>query len=430
MRTRRFIIISTLLTVLLAAPFTLAGLLLPPQYQGTYLGAFQEKCRLLENTPGKRIIVAGGSGAAFAIDSALLERNFPGYSAVNLGMYGDLGIKVPLDIARSCLHEGDIVIIAPEQHAQTLSLRVGGRSALQCLDGAWSLLLRMDSADYGALMAYLPEFSLEKWRYALSGGRSEGEGVYKRDSFNHYGDIETDIAAANTMPNLYDPTVEISYDPAQIEQSFVDYLNRFASSAKRSGAEVCYYFCPADRLAVTGEYAPDDFYNALSEALTFPILGDPNHSVMDAGWFFDTNFHLNQSGRTVYTRQLIRDLKAWKGIAARTDIALPPLRSPAPDWNGFTVTREMWAGNAEITEVELPENTIVIEDYAFDGCGALKYIHLRNPQPSSVIVGNHLLDGTAAALIVPRGTLSAYRTDYRFSRYADRIEEEKLSPSD
>ena len=208
------------------------------------------------------------------------------------------------------------------------------------------------------------------------------------------------------------------------------YLNRFAASAKRRGAEVCYYFCPANRLAVAGEYAPDDFYNALSEALTFPILGDPGHSVMEAGWFFDTNFHLNQSGRAVYTRQLIRDLKAWKGIATRTDIALPPLPSPAPDGNGFTVTRNMWAGNAGITEVELPENTIVIEDYAFDGCSALRYIHLRSPQPSSIIVGDHLLDGTAAALIVPRGSLSAYRTDYRFSRYADRIEEEKRSPSD
>ena len=132
----------------------------------------------------------------------------------------------------------------------------------------------------------------------------------------------------------------------------------------------------------------------------------------------------------MYTRQLIRDLKAWKGIATRTDIALPPLPSPAHDVNGFTVTRYMWAGNAEITEVELPENTIVIEDYAFDGCCALKYIHLRNPQPSGIIVGDHLLDGTAASMIVPMGSLSAYRTDYRFSRYADRIAEEKLSPSD
>lgn len=430
MRTRRFIIISTLLTMLLACPFTLAGLMLPPQYQDTYLGAFQEKCRLLERVPGKRIIMAGGSGAAFAIDSALLERFFPGYNAVNLGMYGDLGIKLPLDVARSYLHEGDIVIIAPEQHAQTLSLRVGGRSALQCLDGAWALLLRMDSAEFGTLMAYLPEFSMDKWRYALSGARLEGEGVYRRDAFNRYGDIETDIAAANIMPGLYDPTMAISYDPAQLEQSFVEYLNRFAASAKRSGAEVCYYFCPANRLAVAGEYAPDDFYNALSEALTFPILGDPNHSIMEAGWFFDTNFHLNQSGRAVYTRQLIRDLKAWKGIATRTDIALPPLPSPAPHGDGFTVTRDMWAGNAEITEVELPENTIVIEDYAFDGCDALKYIHIRNPRPSGIIVGDHLLDGTAAALIVPRGSLSAYRTDYRFSRYADGIEEEKRSPSD
>ena len=423
MRTKRFIIISTLLTALLAAPFTLAGLLLPPRYQDTYLGAFQAKCRLLENTPGRRVIVAGGSGMAFAVDSALLEQYFPGYSAVNLGMYGDLGAKLPLDIAKSCLREGDIVIIAPEQHAETLSVRVGGRSALQCLDGAWDLLLRLDGADLGALMADLPGFSLEKWRYTLSGTRPEGEGVYRRDSFNRYGDIETDLAAANIMPDLYDPTAPVSYDPDLLESSYVEYLNRFAALAKGRGAEVYYHFCPANRLAVTGDCAPDDFYARLSEVLTFPILGDPGNSVMDAEWFFDTNFHLNQSGRTAYTRQLIRDLKASKGIVARTDIPLPAPPSPAPDGNGFTVTRKMWAGNADITELELPEDTSVIEDYAFEGCSALRTIRLNQSHPSRIIVGGHLLDGTSARLIVPGGSLSAYRTDYRFSRYADRIDE-------
>ena len=421
MRTRRFILISTLLTALLAAPFTLAGLLLPPQYRDTYLGEFQEKCRLLEQTPGPRVIVAGGSGMAFAVDSALIEQNFPEYRAVNLGLYGDLGIKLPLDICRTYLHEGDIVIIAPEQHAQTLSVRVGGRSALQALDGAWDLLLRMDPADLGSLAAYLPEFSLEKWRCVFSGTRPEGEGVYRRDAFNQHGDIATDLAAANTMPDLYDPTAMISYDPALLDGDFADFLNRFAASAKRKGAEVYYHFCPADRLALTGDHAPGEFYDSLCAALSFPVLGDPEDSVMDAEWFFDTNFHMNQSGRTVFTRQLIRNLKAHKGISTRTDIELPPLPAPAPSEDAFTVTPEMWAGNAEITELTLPENTAVIEDRAFEGCSALRCIYLNQCHPSRLIVGEHLLDGTPARLIVPEDALSAYRTDYRFSRYADRI---------
>lgn len=421
MRTRRFIIISTLLTALMAAPFTVTGLLLPPRYQDTYLGAFQDKCRRLEATPGRRIIVTGGSGMAFAIDSALLEQYFPGYSAVNLGMYADLGTKLPLDVALSCLHEGDIVIIAPEQHPQTLSTRVGGRSALQALDGAWDLLLRVDSADLGAIIGYLPEFSLEKWRYLFSCTRPEGEGVYKRDAFNRYGDIETDVAQANAMPALSDPTTDISYDPAQLEQRYVDHLNRFAASARQRGAEVCFYFCPANRLAVTGDFAPEAFYDRLNEALIFPVLGNPENSVMDPEWFFDTNFHLNQSGRTVYTRQLIRDMKAWKGITTPTDIAVPPPPSPKPNENAFTVTQEMWAGNTEITELELPDNTAIIEDYAFEGCSSLKTIRLNQRHPSGIIIGDHLLDGTAAVIVVPKDALSAYRTDYHFSRYADRV---------
>lgn len=65
---------------------------------------------------------------------------------------------------------------------------------------------------------------------------------------------------------------------------------------------------------------------------------------MEAGWFYDTNFHLNQAGRTFFTRQLIHDLKA------------------------------------EFSDTSLIE------------------------------------------IDVPAEALSAYRTDYRFSQYADRIQ--------
>ena len=51
----------------------------------------------------------------FGIESPLLEEAFPGYQAVNLGMYADLGTKITLDILADSLQEGDIVILAPEQ---------------------------------------------------------------------------------------------------------------------------------------------------------------------------------------------------------------------------------------------------------------------------------------------------------------------------
>lgn len=423
MKTRRFILYTTLITLLLLAPLTLGGLLLPACYSDTYMGELSHKVARLREAEGKRLILIGGSGIAFAADSALLEEAFPDYTPVNMGMYADLGTSFLLDVTEDELREGDLVILAPEQDPQTLSTYFGARSALQGMDGAWSLLRKVPRKDLGVLIGALPAFSLEKWRYTLSGEHPEGEGIYRRSSFNEYGDIESPLADANRMPGWYDAAQPVSYAPSVLSDEFAARLRGYISSAHRKGAEVLWYFCPADRLAVEDGTSPDEFYAHLSEMLEIPIPGDPNRSVMDEAWFYDTNFHLNQSGRIVYTAQLIRDLKAYFGITAPTDISLPS--APAlPASGGTVVTASQWAGNTEVREITLPADTVSIEDHAFEGCTQLRVIRLQSAEPSRILVGDHLLDGCDALLYVPKGSLSAYRTDYRFSRYADRIREE------
>ena len=402
MRTKRFILITTILTLLIAGPLLIGGLLLPVRYQDTFMGELPYKLSRLENAPGKRIIVIGGSGMAFAVDSALLEQEFPGYTAVNMGMYADLGVRFLLDLTENELREGDIVILSPEQHTQTLSCWFGARSALQGTDGNISMLRYVSREDLGTLIGALPGFTLEKLRFMSTGEHPEGEGIYRRNSFNEYGDIDSEMVSQNIMPE--------------------EYVRAYAAHAHKKGAEVYWYFCPANRRAVNASASPEDFYDFLYETLDFPILGDPANAVMDEAWFFDTDFHLNQSGRTVFTVQLIRDLKAHLGISTPTDIALPaPPALPAS--GGSVLTAGTWAGNTSVTEITVPADVVRIEDYAFSGCTNLRAIRLLSHEPSRVLVGEHLLDGCGAYLLVPEGTLSAYRTDYRFSRYSDRIRE-------
>ena len=81
-------------------------------------------------------------------------------------------------------------------------------------------------------------------------------------------------------------------------------------------------------LAVEGEAGPDDFFDTVQSALGIPVIGDPNASVLDPGWFYDTNFHLNASGKTVYTRLLIRNIKAMLGDSSPTDILIPTQPEP------------------------------------------------------------------------------------------------------
>lgn len=404
--------------------FLICAFFLPVQYEETFLGELKYKCRLLEETPGKRIILLGGSSMAFAIDSNLLRENFPEYEVVNFGMYAALGTKIMLDLSEASLHQGDIVIVVPEQNAQTLSAYFDGYYVWQGLDGAFSLLSGISWSDYGNLLGNLPYFASEKLTYFLSGTTPAPSGIYKRSSFNIYGDIESDLAVSNTMPLLYDPNTPVSFSGEIVSDPFISCLEQYQALAQKQGCYLFYHFCPVNRLAISGDAQPEDFYAFLQKKLDIPVLGDPRDAVLDEGWFFDTNFHLNQSGRTYFTRQLIRDLKAYYGISSMTAIPVPEM--PATERSteiskDKIIDSSVYAGRADIQSITLPDDIRLIKDYAFKGCTALSEIHIRCTTPSELMVGQHLLDGTQAKIYVPAEALSDFRTDYRFSQYANDI---------
>lgn len=71
--------------------------------------------------------------------------------------------------------------------------------------------------------------------------------------------------------------------------------------------------------------------------------------------------------------------------------------------------------------IVIPENVTQIEDYAFSNCAGLKQIVLEQKDPSKCIVGQHLLDGTGAEILVPQMSVDSYKRNYFWSVYAGRI---------
>ena len=74
---------------------------------------------------------------AFDCDSALMDDFFPSYEIVNFGMYAGLGTKAVMDLSENYIHEGDIVILSPEQSEQTFSDYFNGEYMWQAADGAF-----------------------------------------------------------------------------------------------------------------------------------------------------------------------------------------------------------------------------------------------------------------------------------------------------
>ena len=467
------------LALFLAAPVTLCLLAfgIPAQYTETFLGELPHKVDALAEAEGKRIVVIGGSGAAFGQCSDLLEKELDGYTVVNFGMYAGLGSTVMLDLAEDLLREGDIVIFSPEQSEQTLSLYFSPESMWQAADGRFDLLAGLSGRDLGAMLAQLPYFAADKFQYFRSGTAPVPQGIYRQDAFNEYGDISDPRRTRNIMAGGYDPDMVIDFDTALPGEAFVSRVNDFAEVCSSRGVAFFYRFCPMNAMAVTAEgwNRLDGYFEYLQSVLDCEFLGSPRDSILDGRWFYDTNFHLNSAGAVVNTAKLAAQLKAALGDASPVNIPMPELPGFADvsvisgdnrhgayflyettgetveivgltdegarqeqltipvSYDGKPITTfapETFAGNRVIREIVVQENILRIGDGSFAGCAALERLVIRSASPENCVVGQELLKGTDCLVYVSAESFSAYQTNYFWSVHAGRIRGEEMDRTD
>lgn len=468
MKNKIAIVLVTILLILsIPAALLLWGFCLPAQYDETFMGELKYKAGQLETAAGPRIVLVGGSSLAFGVDSALMERELPGYTVVNFGMYAALGTTVMMDLSEPVIREGDIVILIPEQQAQTLSDWFDPAVMWQGLDGAFGLLARLPGDKLARLAGTFPEFAGQKLMYYLRGQPPSPEGVYRRDSFNGRGDVVSALCVCNEMPGGCDVNMPIRFEAELLTESFVQRVRAYDKAVAEQGAVLWYGFCPMNELAVEG--TPDEidaFYALLQQALGLPLAGSPHDFILNAGWFYDTNFHPNSSGRTVYTRALIRAIKAMLGDSSPTVITLPQMPDAVASepwqgddrdeycfiyeevdgmlivtgltdeganrealivpsvWNGLPVTGigpGAFSRGEDLRQITVQQNIRTIADGAFAGCGTLERIVMEQNAPSDCRVGQGLLEGVTARIYVPEEALSAYRTDYFWSAYGSTV---------
>ena len=421
-------IVATALAVILAEQvfFLICGFGLPVQFGDTFMGELKSKYERLKETSGKRIVLVGGSGVAFDCDSALMDDFFPSYEIVNFGMYAGLGTKAVMDLSENYIHEGDIVILSPEQGEQTFSDYFNGEYMWQAADGAFGMLRDLKSENFDAMLGNFPRFALEKLNYVMKGQKPQTDSIYQKKSFNTYGDIELDTCRENILPNGYDVNQKVRFTEDVVQPEFMDYMNDWAKRLEKKGAVVWYRYCPVNKLSVEDmdDLAAYDVF--LRQKLDFPVIGNPENSLMEAEWFFDTNFHLNQPGKEVNTVQLIRDMKAMLGDDRAVTVEFP--EKPHRTWGEVSAETRIWTAKDSETyqgeeTIVIPENVTQIEDYAFSNCAGLKQIVLEQKDPSKCIVGQHLLDGTGAEILVPQMSVDSYKRNYFWSVYAGRIGE-------
>ena len=345
------ILVVFLALVVFVAPFSVvAGVYFGGEkvYRNTFYAELDDKYDALYSAEGEKIVIIGGSSVAFGYDSETLSEVF-GRPVINFGLYAELGTKLMLDLAEDAIREGDIVLIAPELDAQTLSLYFNGRAALRALEQKPSMVKKIGRENLASLFGAIWSFTGEKLDY-LKNGAPDPVGVYNSRNFNAAGDVfyfedfedggETlslDGRAANTMNGYYQSSNPIIPDKKIVSTDFLDYLNAFIDRIADRGAKAYYVFCPMNAMALTekdengiettvglsaltlkeksattaeisgvslsGDLADRcaRFGSFLSRNLHCPVLGSMTDFVYDPKYFYDTNFHLNTQGVKKHT---------------------------------------------------------------------------------------------------------------------------------
>lgn len=462
----------TILLMLLLIPGLLivTDLVIPRQFDDTYYGQLREMYQKLASTEGKKIVIIGTSSVAFGVDSALLTRELNAcgldYTVCNFGLYGTLGSKVMLDLSREHIGEGDIVILAPELDSQVMSLYFSGSEVWYAIEKDLEMFCAIP--DKGSLMGSYPGYVAQKLRYFQT-EKPGGSGIYARSSFDENGDLRYGDRGQNIMTAGYDPNNRIVFSTELLNEKYLDYLNAYYAEISAKGAQMWYSFAPMNAAAVESDGEEiDRFCDLLLEAVDFALLGDPDSSIYEKEWFYDSNFHLNQAGMVCRTLQLADEIKTKFGITEPCTTQLPE-KPEMPELEiepgveeadtdcfvfeeqeggyaivGLTekgteavslvlpgqyegrpviaVRQGVLSEAARLEEVIVSASVTILNDGMFAGCPELDRIILRQTDPTKISVGQGLLEGVEQCRIyVPAQAIGAYQVNYFWSHYSGNL---------
>ncbi|MBO7364042.1 MAG: leucine-rich repeat protein, partial [Lachnospiraceae bacterium] len=291
-----------------------------PVYAGTYYASFADKFdRLLALKDRRKIVLFSGSSARFGYDSAMIDRAFPDYEVVNMGVFAYSNALPQLLLIRSCMNPGDVLLLSPELDAAKRQFCTEDRldaPFFSLAEADYGLVSRLDlrqfSLVFSSFQAYLSaRDGMEKRSYALSPSDFDEDGnPAPAPSYNAYGDYVLYRPNAASDDPLYG--LGVPYTPSYYrKEQYIDPFNRVMKTFTDAGIRVFMTYSPRNRQAVSADTTEDSIaaLDAYFRAnLEIPVISDIFESLLPGRWFYGTDNHLSTEGAARRTAQVIRDL--------------------------------------------------------------------------------------------------------------------------
>jgi hypothetical protein len=262
---------------------------------------YKQKVALAKEIDQPKIIIAGGSGVQYTINSEVIEKAL-GMSVINFGTNGGIGLNVLLPSVLEQVNPGDIVLLIPEY---PFLLNDDGLDRLSATFG-----LVIGKPGLGGVPAKdLAQETLSLGVPTLQALVKTGQDFIKEGRLDYYGDPLTENGDATIELKRMGEWWRLSIS-SSITQHSIDSLHQFKRDVESRGGKLV--------LSLPVIYGSDDektlrniqkTADALSQIA--PTLYDPEtlNIERDSNLFADTHYHLKIPARARRSEQLVRQFR-------------------------------------------------------------------------------------------------------------------------
>ena len=300
---------------------------LKPIASGTYYDAFSDKIDYLDQVKEeKKIILFSGSSTRYGYDSTRIEKAFPDYKVVNMGVFAYVNIKPQIDVIKRYLKEGDIFINSPEFDYWCLNEQFGvdnnfESSLFHFFEGNFQNLSYVNISQYEQFFDSFYSYQAERkylppLDYSVVAKHYDDEGnYYDTDTYNVQGDFI--LYRPNHPKDEWLSQPLTPYTPETFTDEMFDSLNLIYEDLGRLGVECYFTYAPKNIRALTEDSTEMQRYNLsvkISLGINAPILGDLEDSLYPGTCFYIIDNHLSTEYAAIRTDKVIGWLKQERGI--------------------------------------------------------------------------------------------------------------------
>jgi len=299
--------VQVLMLTIVIIGLTFLGIKPDPEH---YFAGSLLHLKLLEDTPGSRIILVGGSNVSFGIDAELMQRTL-GIPVINDGLHAGLGLA-PLRELEEYIHPGDVIIISLEYNLFAYQDVMEGDPTflsdwieyspprVKYLSNPWK-----ETPGIYAIMLQR-KVNRKVNTYLFGGSLDEVRNVFVGTKYDLNGDFTGHLQDTSMDPQKIPATPYPVFNP---QGDIFVFLENFHRIAQEKGAKV-YFEAPASRQSnckATGKTPMANFFKTFTERSSIPILTPFEEVCLPNKYFFDTEYHLNAQGRELRTKHLIEN---------------------------------------------------------------------------------------------------------------------------